>query len=65
MSADLIAFQQGRDAFLDGYADDLNLYQRGTMLYDEWERGWDHESSEHYREVKSDELDRQMLRRRL
>ena len=61
---DRFAYSQGQQAFLDGYADDLNPYQRGTMLHDEWEQGWDHEASEHYHEVKSDERDRQMLRRR-
>jgi ribosome modulation factor len=62
---DAFAFSQGQQAFLDGYADDVNPYTRGTMLHEEWTNGWDKESNEHYREVESDELDRKMLMRRL
>ena len=35
------AFDEGYQAFRDGYADDLNPYQAGTFLYAEWEKGWD------------------------
>jgi hypothetical protein len=64
MVHDVIAYAQGRAAFLDGYSDDLNPYQRGTALYDDWEAGWDHEHSEHFAEVVSDALDIHELRTR-
>ena len=35
------AFNEGYDAFRDGYSDDLNPYQAGTFLYADWEKGWD------------------------
>lgn len=34
-------FDEGAQAFLEGYADDLNPYQAGTALAEEWSRGWD------------------------
>lgn len=58
------AFDEGAQAFFDGYADDANPYQAGTALHEEWEHGWDHEYNLHYREVVSDERDRKMLQRR-
>lgn len=58
-----IAHHQGRDAFLDGYSDDLNPYPRG-ILWDAWIDGWEFEYAKHGREVDSDEQDREFLKRR-
>jgi hypothetical protein len=40
---DAFAFSQGQQAFIDGLVDDSNPYHDGTMLYREWQRGWDSE----------------------
>ena len=58
------AFNEGVQAYNDGYSDDVNPYQFGTSLFDEWEQGWDHEFNKHYREWQSDERDKQMINRR-
>ena len=36
-------FDEGAQAFLDGYADDLNPYQSGTALAAAWIDSWDAE----------------------
>ena len=50
---DDFAYQQGREAYLDGKSEDQNPYQRGTNCADEWERGWDAEFENYRYEVES------------
>lgn len=58
------AFNEGMQAFEDGYSDDVNPYHRGTMAYHEWEMGWDCAYELGYRELKSNELDKVLDGRR-
>jgi ribosome modulation factor len=52
------AFNEGQQAYEDGYSDDVNPYQFGTALYTEWETGWDAAFELGYREYKSNEQDK-------
>ena len=58
------AFNEGFEAFLEGLSDDTNPYQNGTALHYEWESGWDSAYEIYYREVQSDEKDKELLKRR-
>ena len=57
-------FNEGMAAFLEGYSDDLNPYDAGSWKAEEWQTGWDAGYELHYREVQSDERDRELLKRR-
>jgi ribosome modulation factor len=58
MSHDDIAYDAGRQAYLDGQHDDVNPYQFGTQLYDDWEHGWDSAFQAEWRGLQMDAQDR-------
>ena len=43
LDAMCLPMNEGAQAFLDGRSDEENPYTAGTLLHEEWERGWDKE----------------------
>lgn len=42
MSIDLVAYDFGARAFMDGLDDSANPYTPDTLAFESWLQGWDH-----------------------
>lgn len=62
--SEIAAFNEGKAAYEDGYADDLNPYQPGTHLFEQWFTGWDAGYELHWREREMNERDKILDARR-